>query len=82
MAQLVVRDLDNDVKDRLRRLAEKNGRSMEAEVRAILRQAALSQPHTAEPLGTRIAKRFRTAALPQEILELRGQRARAATFEK
>ena len=36
MAQLVVRKLDDDVKERLRQRAARNGRSMEEEVRAIL----------------------------------------------
>jgi plasmid stability protein len=39
MAQLLVRNLSPEVKDRLRRLAAENGRSMEAEVRAILSDA-------------------------------------------
>jgi plasmid stability protein len=39
MAQLLVRNLDEDVKARLRVLAAEHGRSMEDEVRAILRQA-------------------------------------------
>ncbi|MCE1180496.1 MAG: toxin-antitoxin system [Micrococcales bacterium] len=36
MATLTVRDLDDDVRDGLRSLAARNGRSMEAEVRAVL----------------------------------------------
>lgn len=39
MAQLVVRDLDEEVKVRLRRRAAEHGRSMEAEVRDILAEA-------------------------------------------
>ena len=39
MAQLLVRNLDDDVKARLRVLAAEHGRSMEEEVRVILRQA-------------------------------------------
>ncbi|MFN8121974.1 MAG: Arc family DNA-binding protein [Thermoleophilia bacterium] len=36
MASLSIRDLDDDVRDRLRLRAARHGRSMEAEVRAIL----------------------------------------------
>jgi plasmid stability protein len=40
VAQLVVRRLDDDVKKRLKALAKKHGRSLEAEARAILEEAA------------------------------------------
>jgi len=40
MATLVVRNVDEGVKARLARLAAANGRSMEAEVRSILKSAA------------------------------------------
>ena len=39
MAQLLVRNLENAVKARLQRRARRNGRSMEEEVRDILRAA-------------------------------------------
>lgn len=39
MAALSIRDLEDDVKERLRIRAAHHGRSMEAEVRAILTQA-------------------------------------------
>ncbi len=39
MAQLVVRNLPDDVKERLKRRAKQHGRSLEAEVRDILAQA-------------------------------------------
>jgi hypothetical protein len=40
MAQLIVRRLDDAVKERLRARAKKHGRSLEAEARAILEEAA------------------------------------------
>lgn len=40
MAQIVVRNLDDAVVDRLKARAEQNNRSLEAEVRHILGQAA------------------------------------------
>ncbi len=39
MAQLVVRNLDDDVKAKLQRRAKRHGRSTEEEVRDILRNA-------------------------------------------
>jgi len=44
MASIVVRGLDDAVKQRLAAQAEEHGRSMEAEVRDILTRAA-SRPH-------------------------------------
>lgn len=43
MAQFIVRDLEDDVKMRLKRRAIKHGRSMEEEVRHILRDAVKAQ---------------------------------------
>ena len=40
MAQFIVRGLEEDVKTRLKRRAERHGHSMEEEVRDILRNAA------------------------------------------
>ncbi len=57
MAALSIRDLDDDVKDRLRMRAARHGRSMEAEVRAILAEA-VREPDDAEGLFTSILDRF------------------------
>jgi antitoxin FitA len=56
MAQLLVRNVSEDVKERLKRRANNNGRSLEAEVREILSQASAS-PKVAPKggLGTRLA---------------------------
>lgn len=40
MAAVSIRDLDDSVRDKLRRRAARHGRSMEAEMRAILTAAA------------------------------------------
>ena len=46
MAQLVVRKIENGVKERLQRRARRNGRSMEEEARDILRNAVQEDcPH-------------------------------------
>jgi plasmid stability protein len=58
MAQIIVRNLEDDVKARLQRRAARHGRSMEAEVRHILRDAVKGQNQTIAKLGSRIAARF------------------------
>lgn len=82
MAQLIVRQLEEDVRDRLRAMAAEHGRSMEEEVREILRAATLraSIAPTAK-LGSRLAARFRACGLEDEIQELRGQPARPADLQ-
>ena len=74
MAQLVVRNLEQSVKTKLQRRAKRHGRSMEEEVREILRDAAKEDGPVRKGLGTRIASRFRGIGLKEgeEIPELRG----------
>ena len=72
MAQLVVRNLEAGVKLRLRRRAQRHGRSMEEEVRDILRDAAKVEPTAAGGLGTDIASLFAQSGLETDIPELRG----------
>jgi plasmid stability protein len=76
MAQLIVRNLEDEVRDRLRELARRHGRSMEEEVRDILRAAVASAPSKAGRLGTRASSRFRGCGLRADIPELRGNHAR------
>jgi plasmid stability protein len=80
MAQVIVRHLEDDVKARLKRRAERNGRSMEDEVRQILRNALKGEGKRVARLGSRIAARFRRIGLTAELPELRGQPARRAGF--
>lgn len=74
MAQLLVRGLDDDVKMRLQQRAARHGQSMEAEARAILREALKQDDAPRGGLGSRIAARFRGIGLEphEEIPELRG----------
>ena len=81
MAQLVVRDLENDVKARLQRRARQQGRSMEDEVRNILRQAVAAEDRAVRKLGSRIAERFRGVGLTADIAEFHGEAVRPATFD-
>jgi plasmid stability protein len=80
MAQFIVRDLEEDVKARLKRRAEHHGRSMEEEVRQILRNAVKEQNQPVSRLGSRIAARFAKAGLTTDLPELHGQLPRSAEF--
>lgn len=81
MAQLLVRKLDDSVAAKLKRRAKRNGRSMEDEVRHILRAAAKEEPRRTRALGSRIAGRFRTTGLKGDLPELR-QAAQPAEFDE
>jgi antitoxin FitA len=59
MAQLIVRKIEKDVKDRLQRRARRHGVSMEEEVRSILREAAFAPEEPRVGLGTQIANLFK-----------------------
>jgi plasmid stability protein len=67
MASITIRNLDDGLKNRLRVRAAEHGRSMEEEVREILRQT-VGKPVTPENLGEAIHRRF--AALGGVDLEL------------
>jgi plasmid stability protein len=82
MAQVVVRQLEESVKARLKRRAERHGRSMEEEVREILRNAANEDTRSVAKLGSRIAERFREIGLKADLPELHGYRVRPADFGK
>lgn len=84
MAQLLIRNLDEDVKRRLQARAKRRGRSTEEEVRQILRAASREREAPEEPLGTRIARRFAVLGLrdDEDIPELRGQAPRPAIFDE
>lgn len=82
MAQVVVRQLEEDVKARLKRRAARHGRSMEEEAREILRNAVRTKSGPAGGPGSRIAARFRKTGLDADLPELRGQSARPADIGK
>jgi antitoxin FitA len=81
VAQLVVRNIENAVKARLQRRARRNGRSMEEEVRDILRNAAKDEDVPAGGLGTEISALFAKAGLESDIPELRGYEIKPPSFE-
>lgn len=58
MASIVVRNIDDALKNRLRQRASRHGRSMEEELREILRGALAHEPMTGADLLARIRERF------------------------
>jgi antitoxin FitA len=82
MAQFVVRNVESGVKARLQRRAKRNGRSMEEEVRDILRNAVNEPDFPAGGLGTEISALFAKAGLRGAIPELRGHEIKPASFEE
>jgi len=82
MAQIIVRDLEDDVKARLKRRAERNGRSMEEEIRDILRNTAKEENRHRPSLGSRIAARFARVGLAKDLAELHGQAPKPAELRK
>jgi plasmid stability protein len=83
MAQFVVRNIENTVKARLQRRARRNGRSMEEEVRDILRSAVHTEDGVLSGgLGSEISALFADAGLDFEIPELRGQPIAPPSFDE
>ena len=72
MAQLVIRNIENEVKVRLQRRAKRHGRSMEEEVREILRNAVIQEVSAVDRLGTDISALFARVGLDTDIAELQG----------
>jgi antitoxin FitA len=80
MATLTIRGLDDATKTRLRVRAAHHGRSMEAEVRAILEDVLPSEP-TSGGLGSRIHARFAAIGGVELDLPTRRELPRAADLQ-
>jgi plasmid stability protein len=81
MSTLTIRNLDSSIKEKLRTSAARHGRSMEAEVRDILREALM----TAKPdrgLGSRIRARFAAEGGVELDLPARADAGRPARFDE
>lgn len=81
MAQFLVRNLEDDVRDKLRELARKHGQSLEETVRDILRRAVMRQEQPRPRLGSRIAERFASLGWNGELPELRGETVDPPSFD-
>ncbi len=82
MAQFVIRNLDDDVHQQLRKMAAARGESLEALIRDLLRRAAYEQKHKEKPLGTALVERFSKCGLTggKTIAELKGEAVRVVEF--
>jgi plasmid stability protein len=81
LAQLVVRNLEDDVKARLQERARRHRRSTEEEVREILRDAVREEAAPGPGLGSRIAARFAGRGVDLDVSDLRGQPPRPADLD-
>jgi len=74
MSSITVRKIDERLKKKLRLRAAEHGRSMEDEVRSILRSALAKEEPVERDLGTSIRRRFarfggvKLAPLPRETV--------------
>jgi antitoxin FitA len=83
MAQLIVRNIENAVKVRLQRRARRNGRSMEEEVRDILRAAVHKEESVSfGGLGTELSNLFPKSGPDFVIEEFKGDDFEAPTFDE
>lgn len=81
MASITIRNLDDELKARLRVVAASHGRSMEEEVRVILAEA-LAKQNKPSGMGTRIHELFAGAGGVDLELPPRNSKARAADFDE
>ena len=96
MAQLLIRRLDDGVKARLKARAKKRGRSLEAEARAILEEAASGKPKRGQSqkeekgFGTLMHERFKRTGFTDEeygeferhLAGLRAEPSKPVDFDK
>lgn len=73
MAQLVIRKLDQSIKESLKKRSALHGISMEAEARLILANALKEDRPSDLGLGSRIAVRFAGKGLDEALPELHGE---------
>ena len=71
MAQVIVRNLEIEIKDLLKQRAAQHGWSMEEEVRQILRNAVRATEPPATRLGSQIAQRFADVGREGPLPEMR-----------
>lgn len=84
MAQILVRNVEEPLKAKLQRQARRHGRSMEAEVREILRNGLREKEKPEVGFGTATVALFsgRGIYLDKPIEEIRGMRMQIPTFDE
>ena len=81
MASITIRNLDEDVKTGIRKRAAGNGRSMEEEVRVILREAVGREGIPDKGLGTAIHEQFKPFGGVELELPPRGPMREMPSFD-
>ncbi len=84
MAQILVRKIDERAKARLQRLAKRNGRSMEAEVREMIHNATRLEEKPAMGFGSATVALFSGSGvfLDGPIEEIRGMTLQVPDFDQ
>ena len=84
MSQLVIEDIPAELVERLRRRAERTGRTLEAEALDVLSHADLPLPpaRSNEPLGTALASRLAEIGLTQEDWNALAESLEAVRFSR
>ena len=84
MAQILVRNVEDPLKARLQKRARRNGNSMEAEAREILRNALREEEAPTRGLGSEMVALFSGQGIGlmegEEIPEIRGMRMQIPKF--
>ena len=79
MAQILVRNLDEEVVEHLKKRAKEEGRSLQSEVKSILERAA-HEPRvdmeTARKISDEFRRRFKGRTFPDTVKTIRKERAR------
>jgi antitoxin FitA len=81
VAQLVVRNLEKQLRVRLQLRAARHGRSIEEEIVGILRDALQDSDSRDGGLGTEISALFSEIGLEGEVPEIHGHLIAPATFD-
>ncbi len=81
MPQLIVRNLEEDVKTRLKQRALRHGHSVEEEVRDILRNATKGEGKRKKGIGSAMSRQFQDLGLCHDIPELKGTSPKPTTFD-
>ena len=76
MAQIIVRNSDDSVVERLKNRTRINGRSLEAEVRLILEQSAKVDMATAHSMAMEMRRKLKGRKFPDAVELIREDRER------
>jgi antitoxin FitA len=84
MAQILIRNVDERVKARIKRRARRNGRSMEAEAREILTNGSLAEETSSVGFGSASVALFSGSGvyIDEPFKEIRGMKMQIPNFNE